>query len=113
MGVWRAADPRRDRDLGVDGIRTRWHGLRAALRPSCHGGAMAIYERPVRGSDVLARATTAGVPEHVCGRIRVRIAPEECVEDLDGLARLIAPDAIGMSPGAWTSVFGPLFGEFE
>lgn len=72
-----------------------------------------MYDRPVLGSDVLARARTAGIEEGVCRRIGERLAAGTRVEDLECLGRAIPPAQIGMTPGAWAAVFTPLFGEFE
>jgi hypothetical protein len=74
---------------------------------------MGTYDRPVCGSDVIARAQAAGVPADVLARVRAIIDPASEVARLEDLAREIGPERIGLSPGAWVHIFSPLFGEFE
>jgi hypothetical protein len=74
---------------------------------------MGIYDRPVRGSDVLARAQSAGIDVEALARMRQILDPAAVVADLEELARQIPPAGIGISMGAWAHAFAPLFGEFE
>jgi hypothetical protein len=74
---------------------------------------MGRYDRPLRGSDVIARAQAEGVDARVLDRVRAIVDPAEEVASLENLARTVGPEMIGLSPGAWTHVFAPLFGEFE
>ncbi len=74
---------------------------------------MGTYDRPVCGSDVIARAQSAGAAADVLARVRELIDPASEVVHLEDLAGQIGPERIGLSPGAWVHIFAPLFGEFE
>jgi hypothetical protein len=71
------------------------------------------YERPVTGADVIAQATSAGLDPRVAVLLAGRVDADVEFRDLDGLARGAGPAELGMTPGRWAAVFGPLFGEFE
>jgi hypothetical protein len=71
------------------------------------------YERPLTGADVIARARTAGIGPETMQVITATIPPDAEFPDPAVLARAIAPARLGMTPGRWNHVFGPLFGEFE
>ena len=74
---------------------------------------MAIYERPVRGADVSgAAAAFPGRPVDP-GRVAAALDPAREFADLEALARALPPEALGVGPGVFRAVFGPLFGEFE
>ena len=74
---------------------------------------MGIYDRPVRGADVLAALD--GFPGIAANReaAAARIRPDAVFDGLEELARACPPEAIGVTPGAYATLFAPLFGEFE
>jgi hypothetical protein len=72
-----------------------------------------IYERPVTGVDVIAQASSAGLEPRVAVRLAGRVDADAEFRGLDDLARAAGPAELGMTPGRWAAVFGPLFGEFE
>ena len=71
------------------------------------------YERPLTGADVIARARVSGIGTEAMRTIAAAIAPGDEFADAAALARVIAPARLGLTPGRWNHVFGPLFGEFE
>jgi len=74
---------------------------------------MATYDRPVRGADVAgAAAAFPGRPVDPA-RVAAALPPEERVAGLAALRRMAGPERLGVTPGTWETVFGPLFGEFE
>ncbi len=74
---------------------------------------MAIYDRPVRGADVIA--ALAAFPGHAALRegVAARVDPAAVFGSLGELERACPPESIGVTPGAYATLFGPLFGEFE
>ncbi len=74
---------------------------------------MGIYDRPVRGTDVVA--ALAGFPGIPVDRARVAacVDPDAVFASLQELERACPPELIGVTPGAYATLFGPLFGEFE
>ena len=76
-------------------------------------GMDASYERPLTGADVIARARAAGIGPDAMRVIIELIAPGDVFPEPAALARVIAPERLGLSAGRWNHVFGPLFGEFE
>jgi len=73
----------------------------------------ASYERALTGADVIAWARAAGVGPAQARIIAASIDPATAISGPEELARAIGPARLGMSPGRWDHVFGPLFGEFE
>jgi hypothetical protein len=71
------------------------------------------YERALTGADVIARAASVGLDPDVIARIVEILDPAAEITGPDELVRLAGPARIGMAPGRWAHVFGPLFGEFE
>jgi len=76
-------------------------------------GMDASYERPLTGADVIARARAAGIGPDAMRIIVELIAPGDEFPAPAALARVIAPERLGLTAGRWNNVFGPLFGEFE
>lgn len=71
------------------------------------------YDRPVRGTDVIAAC--AAFPGHagLRGAVGAHVDPAAVFADLAELERACPPEAIGVTPGAYATLFAPLFGEFE
>jgi len=65
------------------------------------------------GADVIARAAAVGVDPRVAALLAELLDPETEITGPDELGRLAGPARLGMAPGRWAHVFGPLFGEFE
>lgn len=74
---------------------------------------MATYDRPVTGSDVAGAAAAFARAGVDADAVRRRVPPDAVFPDAAALRRALPPDALGISPGVWEAVFGPLFGEFE
>lgn len=67
----------------------------------------------MRGADVVgAAAAFPGRPVDP-GRVAALLRAEAPVAGLAALARVAGPERLGVPPGVWETVFGPLFGEFE
>ena len=71
------------------------------------------YDRPLTGVDIIAQATSAGLKPGVAVLLAGRVDADAEFRDLDDLARAAGPAQLGMTPGRWAALFGPLFGEFE
>ncbi len=71
------------------------------------------YERPLTGADVIARASAAGIDAATAALIAELIDADRVIAGQAELVRVIGPVRLGMTPGRWNHVFGPLFGEFE
>lgn len=69
--------------------------------------------RPITGLDVHAAARRLGGGVVDSSTVERWIAADAAFEDLDDLARACPPERIGLTPGAYAALFGPLFGEFE
>ena len=74
---------------------------------------MDTYDRPVRGADVIAAATA--FPGHAAlrGLLAARVDAAAVFGSLGELERACPPESVGVTPGAYATLFGPLFGEFE
>lgn len=74
---------------------------------------MDTYDRPVTGGDVAGAAAAFAHAGVDADAVRVRVAADAVFADAASLRRVLPPDALGIAPGTWEAVFGPLFGEFE
>lgn len=74
---------------------------------------MAIYDRPVRGADVAGAAASMPGAAATAARVRALLDPERTFASAADLRRALPPEALGITPGAWATLFDPLFGEFE
>lgn len=72
-----------------------------------------VLDSGVTGADVRAAAVVARLPDAVGRRLTAAVALDDWFGDLDGLARVAGPAALGLGSGRWLAVFAPLFGEFE
>ncbi|MFN8123344.1 MAG: hypothetical protein U0237_13030 [Thermoleophilia bacterium] len=74
---------------------------------------MDTYDRPVRGADVVAACAAFPGRSGLRDAVAARLDPAAVFADLEELERACPPEAIGVTPGAYATLFAPLFGEFE
>ncbi len=67
---------------------------------------------PVFGCDVRAALERFGSPE-AAGLIGAWLADDDHVETYEELVERCPPERVGLTPGAYVAIVGPLFGEFE
>ncbi|MCU0306230.1 MAG: hypothetical protein MUE51_00385 [Thermoleophilia bacterium] len=72
-----------------------------------------MADGPVTGGDVRAALAAFGPPGADVAALDAAVPPEAEFASLDDLARACPPGRIGLRPGAFAALFGPLFGEFE
>ena len=68
--------------------------------------------RPIHGADVRAAMAQAARPG-ADAALRAAVREEDVFLTLEELAAACPPERIGLAPGAYAALFGPLFGEFE
>jgi len=69
--------------------------------------------RPIFGCDIHAQLRHQGPPDADIGALEAWVDEEDFFYTVDELAAACPPERIGLRPGAFASVFGPLFGELE
>lgn len=69
--------------------------------------------RPIHGADVRAAMAQAARAGADAAALRAAVREEDVFLTLEELAGACPPERIGLSPGAYAALFGPLFGEFE
>lgn len=68
--------------------------------------------RPIRGEDLLAQLRRFG-PAGADARLAAQVSEDDVFISLEDLAAACPPERIGLTPGGFAALFGPLFGEFE
>ncbi|MEZ5079493.1 MAG: hypothetical protein R2878_02295 [Thermoleophilia bacterium] len=74
---------------------------------------MTTYDRPVTGADVIGVVRLTATSAEVRERIRRAIPVDLVIPDIETLRQRMPAETVGLTPGAYASLFGPLFGEFE
>jgi hypothetical protein len=69
--------------------------------------------RPISGADVHAAARHLAPPGVDAGLVEAWIPEDGTFATLDELERECPPERIGLTPGGFAALFGPLFGELE
>jgi hypothetical protein len=69
--------------------------------------------RPIHGADVRAVLHHAARPEADAAALAAAVGEDDVFLTLEELATACPPERIGLAPGAYAALFGPLFGEFE
>ena len=69
--------------------------------------------RPIHGADVRAAMAQAARPGADAAALRAAVRDEDVFLTIEELAAACPPERIGLAPGAYAALFGPLFGEFE
>ncbi|MDX6555755.1 MAG: hypothetical protein QOD86_1950 [Miltoncostaeaceae bacterium] len=69
--------------------------------------------RPIHGADVHAAMAHAARPGADAVALRAAVRDDDAFLTLEELAAACPPERIGLAPGAYAALFGPLFGEFE
>lgn len=69
--------------------------------------------RQISGRDVRAALEAFGGGAGDPRALAAAVAPGDVFASYEELLRACPPAAIGLTPGAHTAIFSPLFGEFE
>lgn len=69
--------------------------------------------RTISGSDIHAQLRHLGPGEYEAELAEAWIDEDATFSSVEQVEALCPPERIGLSPGAFAAVIGPLFGEFE
>jgi hypothetical protein len=70
-------------------------------------------DRPIFGADVHAMLRSLGPGAYEADLAKAWIDDDDVFSSVEELEAACPPERIGLSPGAFAALFGPLFGEFE
>ena len=70
-------------------------------------------DRPIVGADVHAALRSLGPGAYEADLAEAWIADDDVFNSVEELETACPPERIGLSPGAFAALLGPLFGEFE
>lgn len=70
-------------------------------------------DRPIFGADIHAILRTLGPGAYEADLAEAWIAEEDTFSSVEEIESRCPPERIGLSPGAFHALLGPLFGEFE
>jgi hypothetical protein len=70
-------------------------------------------DRPISGADVHAILRSLGPGAYEADLAEAWIADDDVFTSIEALEAACPPERIGLSPGAFAALLGPLFGEFE
>jgi hypothetical protein len=69
--------------------------------------------RPIVGADIHATLRSLGPGAYEAGLAEAWIAEDDVFSSVEEIESRCPPERIGLSPGAFHALLGPLFGEFE
>jgi hypothetical protein len=69
--------------------------------------------RSILGCDLHAQLRRFGPPDADPDALEAWVAPDDAFRSLEELEAACPPERVGLTSGAYASLFGPLFGEFE
>jgi hypothetical protein len=69
--------------------------------------------RPILGCDLVAALRRFGPPDADPEALEAWVGDDDAFWSLEELETACPPERIGLTSGAYASLFGPLFGEFE
>ncbi len=70
-------------------------------------------DRPILGADVHAVLRSLGPGAYEADLAEAWIAADDSFSSVEQIEAHCPPERIGLSPGAFHALLGPLFGEFE
>jgi hypothetical protein len=70
-------------------------------------------DRPIFGADVHAILRSLGPGAYEADLAEAWIGGDDVFSSVEELEAACPPERIGLSPGAFVALLGPLFGEFE
>ena len=70
-------------------------------------------DRPISGADIHAALRTLGPGAYQTDLAEAWIAEDDMFGSIEAIEAHCPPERIGLSPGAFHALLGPLFGEFE